>query len=1686
MSNNNDDEQQDVFTKELYKEISKKAEEKAAQFADFVKQSFINAASVHKGNLRDYIDFFNTNSTDLALKLFSYNDNVAGEDTALQAIFNEEKHVHIKSKHIIKQNIVPKPGDLAYDHFIKNAENIDRNWYQFTHAFDKKNNTIYFVFQATDVDGGKKGLNASLLGTFWEQPKLHGIQFPYNDVGGMVPKPFLEIYQMTRETMDNVLKQYNPENIVFTGHSQGASLATMAAADSMFKGKNLTSITFGEATVGDDLFFKGLNQNAGGNYLNHRIQHKHDPITIIGNYKHYDNKIWDISEALDFNPYKGKKFRLQDLPSFTGNVHSEETFINAITNIQDGNIKVPPVQGEFVGKWKFDNIAKFMYKFEEFGVWDAIRFARSMYQDHGLRGLNGAGERSNKLKVVVNNVKKVLTRAGVNTETGAFVSNAMSGKIFKNFEKAVISRLRNTSPDIFTELVSELDSDAQNKLARELNVDIANWLDDTVQEIDQLDEVLDINELFEKADDFKFKDYDFESFRRMMGEIDDVAEMAVKLGSSTKYLKLQPPTKFIPIARELKYLATNIVSDEFKRSVKTNSERVLGNIEELLQKSKNFTQQLSELKIYNQLDEGVKPTLLNMNIKLGPFNDISIVFKNNIGDVFNKINPIKGISGVRKNVVNSIAEKSSVAMKNSIELIAKLNAKSLKFGKNAAVMASKLKKILTKSAPLIGAALEIGFTIDETIEDVNRIDDEKEFILWNGEVVFKLYNPEEYKQLSMLKIIYETQDLESATDFDTFVNTWYGRLSTTENGQLMVDGIKTNDPNFNILYNQNKLAIRGDDKDYSGESKTLSIIKNIGLGVFNIAMDIAGTITVGGTSAQIFTSVAVGVIDEAFEQQAINKKANGFNRALKFKILSDSYNEIVEAVMKNSQNENIPKLRDLIFQYFVQVVGKEKHTVNNMSQSTIEDLEQSIYAYGVSYDLLKDYTNQIKKLESLYAANPELIDEIASMISSLPISVAGAMENIGNTIYNIAGKPLISSTSQSMIDQLLSLKTQYVNFGNQVLDNYYGEIIGKNPDGTYNKKTNINYTKEYYDYISELKKNTDIKIKELDTLFNAKTITQDEMNFLKIQIYTNHALNFKVFDVVVNPLLSKYKDDTNVKEIVTKYEADRKIQVLNDRTSYKDTLNGLLTKHSTTENNYSKEMQNLIAKAKTSYLFKINNIDTSDVNFFNYVMEVMIGTRVNTSSVRSAIVSKGMNKESFNALASNDSQWYSSEYINIENSIMQQYYYISRIMDVYYDEKSIYRNDVDIIKYYKDNNIEIDITKRNKQLTDYEIQKAISTTRNEYNNILQQTNMEFNDIIKQNQAEFTSFLSTYQGDLTNLKDQFQQYMNDNETAYNESMKETRDKYQEQIDKEKINDDSKGLDSGQKTTDVLEEIEQFDFGLPDNKRGIEKFQPSGKLVPFTFDDGPPRMLFEDGREEAYTGPKNALAGSVTQGYWIGAIPNASHAPINTIDNYFMAYHIESQQDPDIARLRFISRIKKALADEYINPDKDLVEYEISVYTYVYLEKNQHLFGLEVNNQFMRNGLGATINSQMYQDDRDGHLKGELPRDFNGMKYKNISIEKDVVNPLKRAADLALEIGDHYMNSKFQKISFESENMKRVANEYIDKLRQNIGNDKVDINTQDRFVLENNLKVDTLQEKYTKQLISILNRKLFEFI
>ena len=263
----------------------------------------------------------------------------------------------------------------------------------------------------------------------------------------------------------------------------------------------------------------------------------------------------------------------------------------------------------------------------------------------------------------------------------------------------------------------------------------------------------------------------------------------------------------------------------------------------------------------------------------------------------------------------------------------------------------------------------------------------------------------------------------------------------------------------------------------------------------------------------------------------------------------------------------------------------------------------------------------------------------------------------------------------------------------------------------------------------------------------------------------------------------------------------------------------------------------------------------------------------------------------------------------------------------------------------------------------------------------------------------------------------------------------------------------------------------------------RFTPTGKILPFTISNGVPRMLFEDGNEKNYTGPKNALVGSLSAGFWVGPIPKGDHAPVNTIDNFYMAFHIEHQEDPLIARLRLMSRITTSLNKKEMSVSKNIVEYNIAIATLMFLEKNNDIYGIDIDSVLMNDGLGAELNVQMHEES-NGLRKGVLPEGID-FKSMNISIEEDVVNPLKRAADIALEIGDEMMAAKFRKISVERDDMERVAHEYLGNVKDAIGGGK-NINPLQRLVLEELTHQDTLKSQYTSILIETLGKKLIEFV
>ena len=1699
--------------------LNRLIDKEIGQFSNILKDhlfaSFTNSHMKHKGNGQELKQFLESPSTRKAWEISQMagalddkpidheyykrlqrrSELIIGDThNSLPVTPNGKKHFKRLQKILQTPKYLLSEKDLE---LLNEPAGINDKGHRFRSVFDVDQKTLYVAFPYL----GGEPLDMMIAGDMGRNNLYKSTAYNFRKNGGHVAEPLYDIYAAHRPTIQKLLQETGATNIYFTGHSLGGGVATLAANDELWDGLNVQITTFGAPAVGDKQFVSSYRPSVDLN----RVLHSSDAVPTVGTQFHPTNKVWDIAPpGENYFAYMKKyakplkKFDkafgiahidraedLIDLDDYLDAVHRGDGIEEAMDDVIDEVWDLKSRQrGAWVSYPRFRAFSNFVREKTIGNIADRMVMMDSFIQYTNGKILNELDNiKSGGLKYIGQESKMVLQKMGMIVIGGPLVIVKNSVVKSTNYTSQLFRRiLKNESA---FQQISSLPDDYLDR----------NRLFDFDGNIkyDQVDNLVDL-------DDIYFKNESIQVAEEL--DIGRIKRDLVNMGNFQTNIQkgFTSPKKFVPLARRVKETIPNLISDQFKADIKKQIDIVRGKITDLID-TKQYVQ-LDTIPVKDIDDLGnivVKTTPLNTKVVIGLQDTVRNVLKNNVENIYDLIKPIKGITGVKK-LATSASDLSKPIVKGGVALMKKIIQNSAKFGSTSIKMAKILKKFAAKAMPVIGTALEIGFTSAELAEDVERIEDEKQYIIWNGEVIFKLYNPEEYEQLKMLDIIYKSEALDDTVSFDDFVNTWYGRLSTDENGVVIIDGVRTDDPDFDVTYTTIVTSIRGEDEHYTGESKTLSVLKNIGIGAFNIAMDIASTTTLAiGASAA--AGVTIGLIDEIFEQQAIDKKSNGFTRALKFKILNDSYHEIANELIETSGNANKSfedRLKRQILAYFNYMVGDEKSVGETEPEYTLEELKSAFRVLGIDQDMLDDAVSDIKHIEKLYAHNPDFVVEMAK---SIPMSIWTPFINIGGGIHDIMSDS--ASAFPDLNDALKMIKAGN-NIYSSIIENYYS---GKKATRENRIDTDRVYTHEVYEQFKAFRDKKNEELGDLNLLLEQELI--DEASFIQAQriIYAKYVINLKLHDVIVNPFGSDFRNDKEVVELLKEMEIERSKTLVGKFNELQDSLGLLLKKHAEQQDgtNLLYEMNENIIKARISAIFKQNGIPEDHQVGASLLRDLLlqhykntfpddfappegIGTTINVD----LMINEGLPRAVFDQIMS---QGNTVQDMAIKSAIMTEYFYITRIIDVYHDSKSIYKDDPDVIQYYLDNNIEIDFEKRQASVIETAVEGAVETAVNQAivntrNELVEKYNTQLTTVVGEMEAEFEQ-------ELTNLQAQFDELIAKQNEKHQELLEKAQQQQADKVSRIKRpkEEQEDGLYGGQ-ATDVLEERDQFDLGLADNTLGDDavgeqKFNPTGKLIPFTLDDGPPRMLFEDGSEREYVGPTNALAGGITHGYWSGAIPNGQHAPINTVDNYFMAYHIENQDDPLIAKLRFISRLTKALNEETISQEKDYIEYELAVYVLDYLGRNQHLFGLEITNQFMRNGLGATINSQLYEEIDSQVLRGQLPSDFNPSLYQDMVIEDegDIVNPLKRAADFANEIGDDKMATKFRKISVESQDMERVAKEYISLLRTSIGaggSSGTTIDSQKRLILEKSIEGESIKERYTKELVSVLNKELSSFL
>lgn len=1152
--------------------------------------------------------------------------------------------------------------------------------------------------------------------------------------------------------------------------------------------------------------------------------------------------------------------------------------------------------------------------------------------------------------------------------------------------------------------------------------------------------------------------------------------------------------------------------------------------------------------------------------KLTPLN---IQFKDTI-DIKKRIEQAMGgeiTKQIKKGINNVATSKLGQQVQDAgMKLMASRLMKLIKAGNTEALkLLAKGGKKLTKVLPLISAGLETGFTVSEIIEDLDRIEDEKVYIQWNGEYIFQLYNPEEYQELVTLRFIYDSSDVTDQVTWDEFANTWWGRIGQTEDGVTTIDGIPTNSPNFDTVYQERVVDLQGrENVDISSQSKTLNVIKNVGMGLINIAMDLAASTT----GANIMTAVVAtggAIVDEHFEQQAIDSKANGFRRAMQERVINQQIHKTVKEQLISAGKQDNEALKELLTRYYVaSIKGDENQDLKlklikmGLDRGDIEHFERTLGIQKVLYDQMP----------------PSMVAQMATgMLMGKSIEVLLPFLTFGQMLGGLA----TSDSTRMTLNALKKMKeydSVIVNFQSR---NKGNALVLKNMA---RMRDEVN---KYFDALKNLVTNEQIGGEQLINIVNQA-----------LEFYTDE---FKFIEAMYNGN-SEYRQDPDIRERIQSVSAYTLEKISEERDLLKGEFETLLSSDEFIE--YQKEFgldfkqgaEKHIEEQQAKYIMSKANLadeQTLMSDLENYRIYTKIGDWTSAKVYLEKLRGYGFSDDDLGKYKAIDS-WGSSEaqnelikiiseLDNIGNEVAGPETYVKRWMwdKSSYSADSIQRKIENnpqvrekylawLRKSYNDPTVNSTLTKWVKNSpTMGTVVKDVGRVENETKEML----MNYKHYVKTGQwskvdpivsrfrqlgiqdAELSAFagkegtISSTSGEVAILRQYVEHLrgLKQENTIENKDGTSTTETYLKppetdlegnrvglgvvietvqdkegfniqgmqaiDVDKEdfggskaqieyiaerenkiqKLGDKSVeyGFDPkdipknlGYKPANPVEENADIDRGLPGNEPDKEnnatKFTPSGKIMTFSFDGGRGRMLFEDGSEKMYGGPMNALVGGITQGYWTGVVPNGKHAPINTLDSYMMAFHIENQENEQKAKLRLISRISKAIEMKTISVENDIVEFRIATLLIEHMKRYKTIFGIDISGAFMGDGMGAEINSQLYENENGMRRHGALPA---GVQIpENMEIEENVKKPISRAAQIARELGDKMMAAKFSMVASKAQEMERIANEYIEAVRGKSGGGGMD-----RLILEESLKEDDISSKYVMALLSALNKPLY---
>lgn len=284
--------------------------------------------------------------------------------------------------------------------------------------------------------------------------------------------------------------------------------------------------------------------------------------------------------------------------------------------------------------------------------------------------------------------------------------------------------------------------------------------------------------------------------------------------------------------------------------------------------------------------------------------------------------------------------------------------------------------------------------------------------------------------------------------------------------------------------------------------------------------------------------------------------------------------------------------------------------------------------------------------------------------------------------------------------------------------------------------------------------------------------------------------------------------------------------------------------------------------------------------------------------------------------------------------------------------------------------------------------------------------------------------------------------------------------------------------GQETETEEEQFSAMYSGGIHSIPGSVGFQANGEKLKASLSNNLWVIHFENGESDTYPRQRN-LMGYTLMGNWTGATPLANGGPINTLDSYMLAYHVQSKYSVMLSASYLKQRCQAAINNNSINPYTDVREFNIAQ-EILSMPPGQDIWTIEASDHEASYNLSAQLQQKLSEVMDHRIVPSSLPTHVDREKLLLIPKTNPQENMMKRCIEAAGIIEDFQVQNKLRKVLSDYQAYEFFSEQYMEQV--SIAQGDVIVPNMKRRVLEGIIARDEIYEEICSEWVRLISQPL----